>query len=214
MVGTEELGPLFVHPAAPGLLWIVAALFALPAVAIALVGLLRGRLPPVAALAGLVLLPIFAFLLGNLVLMERSKGVEFCGSCHATMSPLVASLSEENGSLAAIHYMNGSVSHSEGCYSCHSGYGIWGDAGAKMAGVQHMLHTVTGNYEFPLTHYGAFDIDSCLVCHAETQAFRAVESHRNPDIQSLLVSREMACTGACHPAAHPPEALNGAEAYR
>ena len=30
-----------------------------------------------------------------------------------------------------------------------------------------------------------------------------------PDIQDSLLSSEMGCTGMCHAAAHPPEALSG-----
>ncbi len=211
-LGTEELAPLFVHPATPGRLWVVAVLIALPAIAIVAVGLLRGSLPAGAGLAGIVVLPALAYGIGNLVLMERSKGVEFCGSCHETMGPIVESVFEDNGSLASTHFRGGTVPNSEGCYICHSGYGIWGDFGAKTAGLRHMLNTVTGGFEFPLELRGPFDINACLNCHAETASFRAVEFHQNADIQRALLSREMGCTGACHPPAHPAQALNGAGA--
>jgi len=54
-----------------------------------------------------------------------------------------------------------------------------------------------------------FDIDSCLNCHARAATFRAVEAHQDPDTQQALFKREMSCTGVCHVAAHPDEALNG-----
>jgi ferredoxin len=72
-----------------------------------------------------------------------------------------------------------------------------------------MIHTVTGNYQFPLQHAGPFDIDSCRTCHAQAEPFRAAEAHRDPDIQRALLDREMGCTGVCHEAAHPPQALEG-----
>ena len=56
---------------------------------------------------------------------------------------------------------------------------------------------------------GTFDIDSCLGCHAFAPSFRAVEAHQDPDLQKQLLSREMGCTGICHPAAHPEAALTG-----
>lgn len=208
-MGAEELGPLFVHPSQPGWLWVVAVLAVMPAIGLALLGLIRGRISAAAATAGLVQLPIFAFLLSGLVLMERSKGVEFCSSCHTTMGPIVESVSSGDDSLASIHFTAGTVSHSQGCYACHSGYGIWGGFGAKIAGMEHMLNTLTGRHEFPLELRGAFDIDSCLDCHAENAKFRGEALHRDPDIQAALLAREIGCTGACHAAAHPPEALNG-----
>jgi hypothetical protein len=78
-----------------------------------------------------------------------------------------------------------------------------------MAGVMHMIRTVTGRYELPLKTHGPFDIDSCLGCHAHAPAFRAVEAHQEPDLQKQLLSGELSCTGLCHPAAHPESALKG-----
>ena len=68
---------------------------------------------------------------------------------------------------------------------------------------------MTGRYELPLQIRGSYNIDACLACHAESGRFRAVVAHQLPDIQRALLAREMGCTGACHPAAHPPEALTG-----
>ena len=204
------IGPLFAGPpGAHGIPWlhVLPILVAVPAAALLLWGLLRGRLAPtVGALA--VLLPIAVYALCGLLVLEDSKNVSFCGSCHV-MTPIVASIEADNGSLAAIHYGRGLVPHEQACYVCHSGYGIWGTVGAKMDGVMHMLRTVAGRYEFPIKLRGPFDIDSCLGCHAYAPSFRAVEAHQSPDIQKALIAREMSCTGACHPAAHPDSALTG-----
>ena len=126
------------------------------------------------------------------------------------MAPIVTSLAEDNGSIAATHWRQGAVGHANACYTCHSGYGIWGDVGAKTAGIVHMLHTVTGGYEYPLTMASTYDISACLNCHAESARFRAVEAHRDPDLQNSLLSGEIGCAGLCHPPAHPPDALMGA----
>ena len=142
-------GPLFVSPPVePAVDWLrlLPVLVALPAAAILVWGLVRGRLPPAAAVAGLVL-PAAAYGLGMLMVMEKSKDVRFCGSCHV-MTPVVESLGATDGSsLAAIHYTRGLVPTGEACYTCHSGYGIWGTFDAKKAGVMHMLRTVTGRYD-------------------------------------------------------------------
>jgi ferredoxin len=176
--------------------------------------MVRGRLPaPLSAMAFL-LLPAFAYVLGDLHVLEESKKVTFCGSCHETMSPIVAAIQDDDETLAGRHFQIGAVSHADACYKCHSGYGIWGGVGAKTAGIMHMLNTVTGSYEFPLQPRRVFDIDSCRSCHAEAKPFRAVEIHRDPDMQAALLTGEMSCTGMCHPAAHPDWALNGASALR
>ncbi|HTQ46041.1 MAG TPA: hypothetical protein VMI75_24970 [Polyangiaceae bacterium] len=210
-MNAQDLGPLFVLPSAPHYLWIAGVAAALPAVAIAAIGLVRGRLPKTLGAAGLVLVAIVAYLVGAIVLLEESKSVAFCGSCHEPMAPLVASLGEDNGSLASIHWRKGAVSHVDACFQCHSGYGIWGTLGAKFAGVRHMLHTVTGHYQYPLAAR-AFDNSSCLGCHAESAPFRAQAAHHDPDLQQLLVTSQMGCVGTCHPDAHPAAALLGARA--
>lgn len=203
-------GPLFAGPAAAqGIPWlaVLPILVAVPAAAILLWGLVRGRLPPSIAAAG-VLLPVAAYALGCLFMLEESKNASFCGSCHV-MTPLLTSLHSNDGSLAAVHYERGLVPHDHACYTCHSGYGIWGTMDAKMAGVMHMVRTATGWYDLPLKLNGPFDIDSCLNCHAHAPSFRNVEAHQDPDLQKQLLSHELSCTGLCHPAAHPEAALTG-----
>lgn len=205
-------GPLFVSPpiqAAVQWSHVLPLLVAAPAAAILVWGLVWGRLPPAVAVAGLVFLPAAAYGLGVLMLLETSKDLSFCGSCHV-MTPLVASLSDAtNGSLAATHYTRGLVPTTHACYVCHSGYGIWGTFDAKRAGFMHMVRTVTGRYALPIALHGTFDIDSCLGCHAGADSFRAVEAHQDPDMQQALLDGAMRCTGTCHPAAHPEDALTG-----
>ena len=206
----DTTAPLFAGPpAAHGIHWLaVLALVVGGAAAVLLLwGLIRGRLPPSYA-AVAVVLPIAAYGLASLHMLEGSKQVTFCGSCHV-MTPILNSLQSNDGSLASIHYARGLVPHDQACFTCHSGYGIWGGVDAKMAGVMHMVRTATGWYTLPITHNGPFDIDSCLGCHASAASFRAVEAHQDPDLQKQLLAREIGCTGICHPAAHPEAALTG-----
>lgn len=207
----EATSPLFDGPvAAHGVAWLPLLAFLVGGAAAILLlwALICGRLSAGYAAAA-VLLPIAAYGLGILHMIEGSKQVAFCGSCHI-MTPIVASLQGNDESLASVHYTRGLVPHDEACFTCHSGYGIWGGIDAKMAGVMHMVRSATGWYTLPLKHNGPFDIDSCLGCHAFAPSFRAVEDHQDPAIQQLLLSREEGCTGACHPAAHPETALTGA----
>ncbi len=205
----EELGPLFTHPGDPsGPPSVLPIAIALLAMALCAAILIRGRLGDTLLTLGLVALPVLAFALANAVLLERSKNTEFCMSCHI-MEPLLAVVGEQEPTLASVHISRGAVRTHQSCYGCHSGYGLWGDVSAKLAGVGHMVATMTGRYELPLQIRGSYDIDACLACHAESGRFRAVVAHQLPDIQRALLAREMGCTGACHPAAHPPEALTG-----
>jgi len=201
-VNADDLGPLFVRPADPHYLWILGVAIAAGSIAFALVGLVRGRTSLAAAAVGLIALPAFSYVIGGLFMMEESKRVSFCGSCHQPMAPLVAALATDTESLSSIHWQRGAVDHVDACYQ-------WGAAAAKRAGMTHMLHTITGAYEFPLQKKGAFDVKSCLGCHAETEAFRKVEDHQDRDLQVAMLSGEVGCTGDCHPAAHPESALNG-----
>jgi len=207
----DNLGPLFVQPHEPERFWILVVLVTLPVIVAASIVLVRGRLPHVLSSYVLLLVPAFAYILGDIHMMEQSQQVEFCGSCHTTMSPIVAAMQTNGDTLAGFHYQRGAVPHANACYTCHSGYGIWGGYRAKRAGVRHMLHTVTENFEFPLELDGQFDINSCLNCHAGAKPFRNAEPHKDPELQRMLLSHEMMCTD-CHPAAHPPEALNGVAA--
>lgn len=208
----QPLGPLFVPPESPDRLWILVLIVAVPVLAVSLLVLVRGRLPSALSSMAFLLLPAFGYVLGDINLLEQSKTVTFCGSCHETMSPIVTAIRTDTESLAAIHFQRGRVPHEDACYQCHSGYGMWGDVHAKLAGIRHMLHTVTGDYEYPLAPRPRFDINSCRNCHAAAKPFRDAEAHQDPDIQQALLSGEMSCTGVCHPAAHPDWALDGAAA--
>ncbi len=188
-----------------GLTVMLIVLVTAPAGLVLGVGLLRGRLSPLGGVTGVVILPGLAFVLGNLVLMERSKSVDFCGSCHE-MTPVVEAVVGDGDSLAAIHYRAPFPSQ-EACYVCHSGYGIWGEVRAKGAGLKHMWASLTGSIHYPLAIYEPFDTSSCLGCHAKSRDFRAAGVHDDPEIQSMLRSGELSCAGTCHPSAHPPEAL-------
>lgn len=166
------------------------------------------RTTKIALLFGIGVFPLATAGSGNYAGFEATKAVRFCGSCHV-MTPILEALSSDKESLASIHYRRGLVPHDEACYTCHSGYGIWGTMDAKMAGVMHMVRTLTGNYKLPIELHGTFDINSCLNCHATSQAFRDVKEHQDPEVQKALLSHEMSCTGVCHPEAHPASALTG-----
>ncbi len=206
----EDLGPLFNHISEPWHRQLAGLLLCLAAVslAVSLNGIVTGRLRWVAAWVGIVVAPLMAFSVGHFALMEDAKRTDFCGECHV-MKPVVQSVVAGNAALATRHVAIGAIPVGEACYRCHGGYGVWGGLGAKMNGAVHMLRAVTGTETLPLKTYEPFDVKECLQCHAQATGFRAVETHRMPPIQAALLSGEMGCTGTCHPAAHPAEALMG-----
>jgi len=211
MDGGAALGPLFVPPwAESGFGWMhgIPLVLAIAGIALATVALLRGRLATPLAFAGLAALPVAAFAFSGLLMLEGTKRLEFCGSCHI-MEPIVASLRADDGSLASKHFAAGAIPTQEACYVCHSGYGIWGTVDAKMSGVGHMIATVTGRYDKPIHMNGSFDIKSCLGCHAASPRFRGVDAHQDPDLQKELLAGTTSCVGLCHDEAHPAEALAG-----
>jgi hypothetical protein len=206
----NELGPLFTHPGdlsdpIPGGFAIAVALVAL---AFCLYALVRGQVSDALLGTSIVSLPLLAFAVTGAVLVERSKETEFCVSCHI-MGPLRDTVTEQDTSLASVHITRGAVPTAQSCYTCHSGYGLQGDMQAKLAGVGHMLAELSGSYDLPLTLHGDFDLKSCLGCHAESSGFRGQPAHQPREIQDAVLSGQMRCTGMCHPAAHPPEALTG-----
>jgi hypothetical protein len=208
-----NLGPLFVHPSGSDYFWILIGVFAAPTIGLCIYALVRGQLPAALSGSALVLLPVFGYVLGNLHVLDESKSVEFCGSGHVTMPPLVESMRTGSDNLAATHYQRAAVSQKEACYVCHSGYGATGDINAKLAGMNHMFHTITNSQRYPLKMRGTFDISSCLDCHSGVEAFREAKGHKPLGIQEQLMSGEIGCTGSCHERAHPPAALNGTESW-
>jgi len=184
---------------------ILFALTGIPAMFIAAVGLVRGHLAPMAGAWGLILLPSIAFGLANLLLVEEAKQVEFCGSCHV-MAPVVASAWKDGDTLAAAHF-RGAFPRSEGCYVCHSGYGVWGGFEAKLAGAKHMWASLSGHVAYPISTGGRFDVEGCRKCHAGSDAFERELAHHDPETVRLIDAGELGCAGLCHTPAHPAWAL-------
>jgi hypothetical protein len=206
----EDLGPLFAHPGdlSDPTLGSIAAILAVVALGLCVWVLVRRSVTDALLAASLVTVPLVAVALSDMVLLERSKETEFCVTCHV-MTPLLDTVTPEDKALAPLHITQGAVPTAQSCYTCHSGYGVHGNMSAKLAGVRHMLLELTGTYDLPLTLHGDFDLKSCLACHAEGLAFRSQPAHAAPEIQQALLSHQMGCTGTCHPAAHPPQALTG-----
>lgn len=151
-------------------------------------------------LIGLLVLPAFALIGATGSMFEEMTTVEACNSCHV-MNLFVDDMHDvESASLAARHFRSGAIPAKQ-CYSCHTGYGIFGTMEAKRDGFRHWLLYVTRTWEEPITFKGSYPNSNCLSCHATSPTFRAVESHRA--LQEPLARDEMGCF-SCHGLPHPP----------
>lgn len=185
------------------------AVIALVSIVLALAGLLlvefhwKYRIPRATyrwlLFVGLLVLPAFALLGATGSMFEEMKTVEACNSCHV-MNPFTDDMYEPRSpSLAARHYRSGAIPAKQ-CYSCHTGYGIFGTMEGKRDGFRHWLLYVTRTWEEPITFKGSYPNSNCLSCHATAPAFQAVPSHQA--LEGELSSDQMACV-TCHGLPHP-----------
>ncbi len=74
-------------------------------------------------IAGAAVFPMILSGFGNLLVFERAKTVQLCGSCHLTMKSYVDDMKNpQSNSLAAVHYKNRYIAENQ-CYECHTSYG-------------------------------------------------------------------------------------------
>ena len=147
----------------------------------------------------LFVLPTTATLTSTATVMEGTKKVEACASCHV-MDPFVNDLKDPNSpTLAARHYKNNWIARDQ-CYGCHITYGATGTIEGKRDGFRHWLYYVTGTYSDPIKFVGSYSNSNCLHCHEGTTIWERVKSHRalRADLEQDLI----ACV-RCHGPPHP-----------
>lgn len=150
-------------------------------------------------IVSLFVLPVIVGLGTSATVLETTKTVQSCGTCHV-MDPFVNDLyNPESTTLAARHYKNGWISEYQ-CYNCHTTYGAHGTFEGKRDGFRHWLLFVTGTWEEPISFAGSYPNMNCTSCHSGTTAFRDVPSHRA--LSSKLRADEVSCT-SCHGPPHP-----------
>ena len=154
------------------------------------------------AFAALVAVPALAMGVANYHTFKGVHEVAACGRCHV-MRPMITDMKDpESQTLAARHFRNAWVPR-EGCYSCHSDYGLAGDMAAKAEGFRHLARYTTGTYQEPIAFRGRFNNSNCLKCHGATPRFEAVKSHQTA--RALLADSAMLCLN-CHGQPHPTRA--------
>lgn len=150
-------------------------------------------------LIGLVILPLFVSLTSTAIVMEQSKQVAACASCH-TMRPFVSDMRDpKSETLAARHYQNRWISDNQ-CYSCHTDYHIFGELRAKLDSVRHLFAFYIGRYRLPIRMSAPYRNSICLHCHSEAKSYLEAEIHQ--EISTEILSNDTSCI-ECHGPAHP-----------
>lgn len=166
----------------------------------------RGKAAGAASWGVLVLgagiLPILVSSAGGVLVVERSQKVEMCNSCHLAMRPYVDDMKNpKSQSLAALHYTNRYIADDQ-CYTCHTGYGMFGTVMAKKQAMVDVFQYYTGRYKAPLKMHDAYPNNDCLKCHAGSAKFQA--THKKD--KDALLADEVSCA-QCHDDDNPAHNL-------
>jgi len=149
-------------------------------------------------ITGVVVLPSVSILFGTLLMFERAEKVEFCASCHLAMQAYVQDIENpDSESLAAIHYKNRYIPQNQ-CYVCHTSFGLFGTAQAKVAGVADVRKYYTRSFSLPIKMREPYRNTDCLKCHAGAVRWTRLHS----EFKSALLRNDVNCLG-CHGQQHP-----------
>lgn len=161
-------------------------------------------------LVGFVILAPLAYLLNAGLAISGAKSVAFCGSCHVMHGYVQDLQNPDSEHLAAQHFQYRWINDHQ-CYTCHSDYGLFGDVGAKLAGLRHVWFYTVGGYELPLKIRGTYDNQRCLVCHGPVKSYQEIGEHEKN--AAPIADSAMSCIGgACHVGPHPKSAARGESA--
>ncbi|HVP46381.1 MAG TPA: NapC/NirT family cytochrome c [Bryobacteraceae bacterium] len=165
-------------------------------------GRIAGSLSWGLLISGVVVLPSVSILFGTLLMFERAEQVEFCASCHVAMQAYVQDLENpDSQSLAAVHYKNRYIPRNQ-CYICHTSFGLFGTAQAKIAGVVDVRKYYTGTFHLPIKMREPYLNTDCLKCHAGAVKW----SRLHAEFGNALLADEVSCLG-CHGRDHPAHIL-------
>jgi cytochrome c-type protein NapC len=158
----------------------------------------------VALLVGLGALPLLVSVGGLAQGVAESSRTRFCLSCHEMQNHGKSMFVDSRHALAAVHYQNRLIDRDTICFSCHTDYGLFGDAHAKLNGLRHVLaHYVTGVPE-KLALYKPYANANCLHCHDDARRFQEAPPHK-PIVDALYAGRT-SCLD-CHRIVHDLDAV-------
>jgi cytochrome c nitrite reductase small subunit len=162
-------------------------------------------------LGGIVVLPAIVVFLATAHGMQESMTVDACASCHVMAGHAADLRNPASDSLAAVHFKNRYI-QTDQCYTCHSDYGMFGTMSAKLEGLGHVYHNMTGNYPKPIKIKSPYSNLRCLSCHGGAANF--VVKHDKDMMPNLLADKDKCID--CHGPAHKPESAGepGKQAMR
>ena len=143
--------------------------------------------------------PLTATLSTTATVMEGTKSVQACASCHV-MHTFVNDLKDPSSpTLAARHYRNNWIAKDQ-CYACHVTYGATGTLAGKRDGFRHWVYYITNTYSDPIKYAGSYENSNCLACHGQTTKWEQVKSHQA--LAEEFSTDRIACI-RCHGPPHP-----------
>jgi len=150
-------------------------------------------------LVGLLVLPMLTLTATTTVILEETKTVNSCASCHS-MDPFVSDMrNPASTTLAARHFINKWIPENQ-CYECHTTYGIHGTFKAKCVGLRHWWKYTTDDWQRPITYVGKYPDANCLKCHEGTPGYLNAPPHQAAF--KALETGEVDCM-FCHGPPHP-----------
>jgi nitrate/TMAO reductase-like tetraheme cytochrome c subunit len=166
-------------------------------------------------LLSLAILPLILLPFANFTVMEYTKQVNFCGSCHLAMQPYLNDMmTPGHQSLSALHYQDRFAPTQPGtaCFECHATYGVHGTFVVKLQGLHDAYSYMLGNYTLPIKLKKPLSDEMCLKCHEHAKPFLSEPLHldaKTGQVQPLILKGTIRCE-MCHPSGHMVKADAGA----
>lgn len=145
------------------------------------------------------ILPIVATVLGASIHLEQSTSTQFCLSCHVMEAHGKSLYIDDPSYLPAAHFQNNRIPKEQACFTCHTGYTMFGDVNAKIRGLRHIYVYYLGTIPDKLALYEPFKNRECLHCHANARSFEETTPHK--EMREQLVANDMSCL-TCHNKVH------------
>jgi cytochrome c-type protein NapC len=177
-------------------------------------GITETRGGKILAFVAAFLLPSLAGYGGFSAHLERSKGTEFCLSCHVMEDYGRSLLVDDSSHIPAVHFQNNLVPREAACYTCHTDYTLYGGINSKLRGLRHIYVQYLGSIPQKVELYSPFHNRECLHCHAGARSFEENPMHSlDSDTMNSIRSNDLSCTG-CHDLIHDVEGLDNASFWR
>jgi len=166
--------------------------------------LVEERSGRIVLLAGVLVLPLATMGGGLREGLQHSSSREACLTCHEMGIYGQSLLIDDDEAIPAIHFQNNWVPRDKPCYVCHTDYGLFGDATAKLRGLHHIyVHYIAGVPE-EIELFNPYPNRNCLSCHEGARKFEEQRQHRRGEVSlAKLYAGEVSCmSSGCHDLAH------------